>query len=683
MTTLRVRIAPGADPSTDPSTWTWVDVTAWTRAGIQITRGRQSRDGQTPPSRCVLNVDNAGGRFTPQHPLNPWYPLLRRNCPINVQVLVANIWYDRFTGFVDSFPVQWGPTDTTVQITASGITRRLSQGDAPTQGALYRAVMAQQTGLMAYWPLEDGSDADQASSAVPGVGPLVVVGSAQFGQSVPLSGVTRILNPRGAYLVAGSLPGGTQTSWRVECVVMYPNLVPVSGRRILSWLSTGSATAWNLEFVPAGFRFRGFAETASTSTLVQDVTTSALPIPNRLHHLRADTSVSGGNMVSTLYLDGVQIGTATLAGGSCTPPRYIRVNPDANNDDQTPYVGHTAIWSPPPGSSTTALAASGRVGDTAADRMAAVSAEYGVPLDTIASGASTELLGAAPVGTYMQVMRDAESTDGGILVEQTSGRLGYVPRVDLYNRSPSMVMTFSQLADGFDPVSDDAQLVNDVTAQRPGGTDDRYVDAVSVAAEGRYQSTITVSPQNESRLINLAAWAVHLGTVNELRYPALSVNLVGNPALQAGWVGIDPGDRVQVTGLPANLPPGPIDVLVQGYTETLDAPVWRVEVNVSPFSPYLVGVRGTDLRDTAGSQLAAGVNATATSLSVATTSGPLWVTGAVNFAADVAGELVTVTNIAGSTSPQTFTVVRSVNGISKAQVSGAIVRLYRPAVRAL
>lgn len=683
--TYRVRIAPGADPAADPSGWTWVDITGYALARVRISRGRQDRDGQTPPARCQLTLADPVGRFIPQQPTSPYHGQLRRNTPLNVQVSVGGVWYDRFTGFIDTITVQWQPTQNTVTVTASGVTRRLAQRDAPTRGALYRAVTATSIGLRAYWPLEDGSGSTSAASAVPGAPPLEVVGSPQFGQAAPPSGVASLMFPAGAFLV-GRMANASGTSWRVECVVAYEQ-VPVGGRRILSWLTTGSATGWNLESLPTGFRCRGFYETSSTSTLVQDTSTVVLPVPGQLHHLRVDTYVVGSDMVTDLYVDGVLAGTDTLASASCSPPTYIRVNPDGNNDTaSTPSSGHVAIWAPVPASSTTAEAATGRLGDTAADRMEAASNEEDVPLDTIASATATEVMGPAPVGTYLEIMRDAEATDGGMLVESVGGRLTYTPRVDLQNRAVDLALTFAQLAGPFAPTADDGGLVNDVTARRPsGGSEARVVDDASVAAEGRYEGRITVSPRWDARLADLAGWAVRHGTIDELRYPVLAVNLLDKPALRSAWVAIDLGARIQVTGLPTDLPPGPIDVMLLGYTEDLDAYQWTVQANCTPYSPWLVAVRDTDRRDTAGSTLAASATSTSTSLSVATSTGPLWTTAAADLPLDlwVGGEQVRVTAVAGASSPQTMTVTRAVNGVVKAHTSGTAVRLWRPAVRAL
>jgi hypothetical protein len=76
-------------------------------------------------------------------------------------------------------------------------------------------------------------------------------------------------------------------------------------------------------------------------------------------------------------------------------------------------------------------------------------------------------------------------------------------------------------------------------------------------------------------------------------------------------------------------------------------------------------------------------------MSVATTGAaagsPLWTTAAVDFPFDlmVGGEVVTAGAAAGTSSPQAFQVLRSINGIAKAQASGADVSLYNPAIAGL
>ena len=88
--------------------------------------------------------------------------------------------------------------------------------------------------------------------------------------------------------------------------------------------------------------------------------------------------------------------------------------------------------------------------------------------------------------------------------------------------------------------------------------------------------------------------------------------------------------------------------------------------------------------DTDGSTLHANASSGATSITVDTTDAttPLWTTAAADFPLDIAigGERITVTNITGSSSPQTFTCTRAVNGVTKAHTAGDDVRLWFPPV---
>jgi hypothetical protein len=126
--------------------------------------------------------------------------------------------------------------------------------------------------------------------------------------------------------------------------------------------------------------------------------------------------------------------------------------------------------------------------------------------------------------------------------------------------------------------------------------------------------------------------------------------------------------------------------LAQGFTETLTNFGYSITANCTPESPQHLGVYGgatgnvESRYSSDGSTLAAPAAAGDTSLSVATPSGPLWTTsgGDVPFDLRIRGERITVTAISGSSSPQTFTVTRAVNGISLNHPAGSTVGLWRP-----
>jgi hypothetical protein len=199
---------------------------------------------------------------------------------------------------------------------------------------------------------------------------------------------------------------------------------------------------------------------------------------------------------------------------------------------------------------------------------------------------------------------------------------------------------------------------------------------------------VTVNPQTDGFLTGIAAWLANLGTLNETRWPSVTVNL-NNPAvptvLRNQIKAADVGDVFTITGLQKAFIYDDVHLLIIGYSETISAFVHTITFECTPADPYTVGAwstsasSGTFRWDTGGSTIASAATATATSISVATTAGNvLWTTDSNAFPLDanMAGERVRVTNITGATSPQTFTVVRSINGVVKALAVGDDVRLF-------
>jgi len=210
---------------------------------------------------------------------------------------------------------------------------------------------------------------------------------------------------------------------------------------------------------------------------------------------------------------------------------------------------------------------------------------------------------------------------------------------------------------------------------------------------GTYDEQVTVNVAGDGKMLeDQAGWRLRLGTVDEERWPQLSVDLDANPSLAAAVDALRVGDRVAVLDLPDHLSVEPLSLIVEGWTETLLGFRRVITFNCSPESPQRVAVyqaaAGSSVHkyDSDGSTLASGITATATSLSVAiATARPLWTTagGEMGFDVAIGGERMTVTAISGGASPQTFTVVRSVNGVVKSHSSGAEVRLWQTPVYSL
>lgn len=693
--TTRIEKAFGANLTANPASWVWTDISTYTLGEVSVTAGRGDEAGTTQPTKCSFRLKNTDGRFSPRLPSSPYYPNVRRQTPVRISLNPGTGYVQVFQGYVDDIVPSWPGGNSEyaeVAITASGLLRRLQQGHNVLRSALYRAVTTASTLPTAYWPCEDGADGlalSSASSPVAGVAPMVAVGASNFASTTgaPGSDVQPDFSAGGSLI--GNVPGtGTVTSWRVQ-VAWKANTIPAAAFAIpLQWI-TADGHAWELDLNPGKLVFS--EDTTFTSPSANAAVDNGL-----WHEGRVDAVQSGGNINITVYLDGVQVITESIAG---TVSRVTSVEANAAGGPSSILsgIGQFMVWN---GSTTvagldTVDSMRGHAGETAGARIVRLCGEFSIPV-SVTSTTGTALMGPQGVDTLLTLLRACEDVDGGILYDGQSAGLNYLARQDRYNLAVSMALDTQrqQVKLPFAPVEDDQRIRNDWTVTRPGGTFGHFQDLGHVAANGLYDTSATKNAQADSQLLDMAAWLVHLGTVEEMRVPGLSLQLIDRPELWAAWLATTLGERITAANLPVQYPPGILDMIVEGYTETWDSASWRVDLNTSPFAPWRVIVLAADSADTGefvghldtdDSGLNAAITSTATSFAVKTNSGPLWTTLADDFPFDINidGERITVTNITGAASPQTFTVSRSVNTVVKAHLINAAVSLWAPLVLGL
>jgi hypothetical protein len=202
-----------------------------------------------------------------------------------------------------------------------------------------------------------------------------------------------------------------------------------------------------------------------------------------------------------------------------------------------------------------------------------------------------------------------------------------------------------------------------------------------------------VNAAGDGLLADHAGWLLGLGTVDEARYPRLPFRLNAVPGIAADIAGLDLGDMVRITDLPSWLPPDDVDVLVVGTVETLESHMRDIELVTAPAAPYRVGIYGDTVGDDPSKYDTAStirplnysaITTTQTLITFETLIGPPWTEDDDEFPFDiyVDGERMTVTDIAGTAFgplEQSFTVVRSVNGVVKGHAIGTPIRLWNPA----
>lgn len=608
-----------------------------------------------------------------------------------------------FAGEVSSWPSRWdiSGNDVWVPIEASGIRRRLGQGDA-LRSAMYRGMTGDNiTAPVGYWPCEDGAEATTLGSGIAGHPPLSVSGEVDVAaySDAPASDAIPTLTTGN---LLGSVPGYTASNyWRFIAFVNIPDTISTD-TRIFRINTNGSAHQWSLTITTLGqLRLRAYDSDGTeilNSLMGFDILGSTGLIWLYLAQNGSNIDHETGFMASDEETAGIATGTLnSYTKGSVTTfglGRYL------TGDLNGMAVGHVTVLNTSEFWGEIESFARAWAGETSAERVARLCAEEDVPVRLTGDYSRSQVVGPQRIGSLLTLLDETATVDQGILTDDRDAlRLLYRSGESLYNQDVALTINYAsgQVAGSLEPVEDDSLTRNDVTAERPQGSTARAVledGALSVQSPpdgvGRYSDTKTVNVYADGKVQYQADWALHLGTVDEARYPNIGVNLARDTSLSTAARAVYPGDRIKVTNPPAWLPPDTIDQIVQGAVETLNRYKHSIVYNCTPASPWSVAVADdTTLgrADTEDSTTTASfVSGTGTSLSVATNAGPLWTTDAAEFPFDilVSGAVLRVTAISGAASPQTFTISTTVvNGVAKTIPSGSDVRLAQPAIAAL
>ena len=333
--------------------------------------------------------------------------------------------------------------------------------------------------------------------------------------------------------------------------------------------------------------------------------------------------------------------TGTLTGNTIGRVTQFRFGEDGLMNDTA--FGHLALSDSNVGFNSATNAQIGWVGEKAAARIHRLGVEENIQAYSTMIG--DQQMGVQSRDTALGLMRDAESVDQGILGEQRD-ILGirHIQRASLYNQTPVLILDYEG-SDGLvaplDPVEDDQHVTNDVTVTREGGSFARTTLTTGPLSTqsppdgiGLYDTSQTFHLFDDDQPPHHAGWLLHLGTWDEMRFPQVTVDLANAPESIDDAVLADFGCRMQITNTPVWLPPDTIDLLILGYTETMDQFTWTITYNCAPYGPYNVAHEAESPQslythvDTDGSELAEALTTTEDAVDVQVTDGPEWVIAA-------------------------------------------------------
>lgn len=535
---------------------------------------------------------------------------------------------------VYEWPPRWdiSDSDVWVPIVTNGILRRLAQADAPFQSALRRYLPSLLP--VAYWPLEDTGFIGRFGVEAVAGGQSLAIAGIKFAQDgdVPgsaalpeLQASTGFISPgigTSPFMNSGEVAATDTGSWSVWMLFnISADDFPDSGSHImLQFYTTGTAGLWIVRAegsaTDPALRVRVVDQ---ESVLLDDVTVlqstavaaGGPTITDGWRILAIQAAQNGANVdwqFRWFSLDGsINGGGGDSYAG--TAGHFRRIGTTFSPSLKGLRFGHLSAWGffdPVAYYDAAALggehATLGFAGEEARERARRVTVEENT-LMLIQGNADTPM-GAQNPSTLSDLVREAATADIGILTEQRneSGLL-FRARELMYNQDPVLVFDYAngEVFDPFDPTDDDQRIQNSITVSREGGAS---ASAVQVEGPlninspitdpngvGEYPASYTINVESDDQLDGYAGWRLHLGTVDELRYPRVSINLANErirPLIDT-ILNIREGTKIIITNPPEWLPADDIELIVEGYKEVLNAFKWEITLVCSPASPWTIG----------------------------------------------------------------------------------------------
>lgn len=548
---VTVEIAFDSNFTTPAVDRTWTDVSARAYGEVAINWGRSDQFSPCEPLTCSLSLANEDGALTPGNVSSTFYPNMKLDRPIRVTVTPAGGADSvRFTGYIDAWPTTW-PFGTDLGSVYANITATSRTGRLGLRSALYdeltqHAITGGATGI---WSLDEPEGAKRGLSVVGddvlGIG----------GGGIPLKFAGVAVQIRGGQYLTSHLVLGTDYT---------------------VGLSFYSTSRGGKDLMPI--------QTTNDSAL--------LDANDGIWHRLLLTVTS--STTGVLYLDAEEISvdflairTGNLRIGFLSPSAWVR---DVHYYPSVLSAGDAA---------DDFAAFNGGYGDTTDDRLVRYASYVEIPSAEVDADAGAVLMGATDVAGLapLDAFRVVESTEGGVLTDARDGSLRLIGRGARYYSTPtvSLSMADEEVGADYSPTLDRFTLRNDATGTnaatnmgqiRQGESVSwNYRDEDSIAEYGTAGGSVEVNAADSSEAYAAASWLVANWSEPAPRVPNLTVDLLPlDASLVADVLDVFVGDRIEVTGRPAQDSTTSAAFFAEGGTETWGADVATITFNVSPIA---------------------------------------------------------------------------------------------------
>lgn len=566
----------------------------------------------------------------------------------------------RFWGQIDGFPQRWDTsgTDIYVPVRASDAWAMMTQGERPLRSALYREFTRLYPGFTepsdlpdGYWPMEDGPDSSVAS-AVYGKNATFANATFTTDNGLPASaGCMQFTSDDGQ---ATGFAKTSANATEVQFIFFFKlAAIPGGARNVMHvYLSGGSvvdvaigvnATQFTISIADIDGVVLDSAAGGYTGVDVTQWTAVEMYLEN----------VGGGSVEWRLNWRNIEPGDGVVGFSDTFTATIGRINKWHCNT----FVGksgmllaHVAV-----GNDSNIVDVFSDGAHQAWQNEPAYQRFFRLWEEEYYSGRTDMLVyfvGSAEQDDLSNPMGIQSPATLSSLYQECADALGgqlYCPRDkygltlrSLHNmerRAPiELDYSAGALSGALEPEEDLLNVRNDVTVSQREGAFARSIKTdgpLGTDTIGVYDLAVTRSVYTPAQLEEHAEYETYVGTWDDLRYRRVQVQLerhvfVNNATLTANVRGLDIGRNIALTNMPSWVPPGPVELLIRGYTEVLMNRGQVITWNTVPYGPYGAVNDLTSGSDTAyrlaasNTTLAAGISDTATSMTAYTGNGRLW-----------------------------------------------------------
>jgi hypothetical protein len=488
---------------------------------------------------------------------------------------------------VVEWPKKWDSTgnDVWVSIVATGITRRLRQGNRPIRSPLYRyytrdladlSLGTVQTSIQHYWPME--GLAQQTRLIRDEIGDVLMRfdvathNNVEWGSNDFLVGsgklvtITGLPVPEGVVVVpfisSFDLPsGGTlpepdvadPDTFTFSCWFYWPPLLEdfpfIPATSLYFSFRVPDSPIGNI-FVDVQYRpLTAEFDVTLDSTSGDVADTGTLPFTDTPHLLIVDWFVDGAD----LWTVDVYIDNTVVASDSASFRPFVHMDRfDIETEPYSPVtLGHLTFETGTLFTRTLSFrnniyeAGQGFPGETAVERFIRLCETEGVAYEVFTDGdldiSFPTLMGPQRPGNFIDHLDDISRADGGVIYElRTPFGYGFRTRQSLYGvpdggYALTLDYTNTDLGEVPNVTDDDQKTRNIIRAKLRGGTqgETSYVitsGPLGTEAIGEYEDGgIEVALNDTDQLADWVTWAGFLGTWDEDRWPELVLHLHRTP----------------------------------------------------------------------------------------------------------------------------------------------------------